>query len=87
MILGYLDDEKCTQTWHTFLEESVNLQEHRNLLKHKKRCTTNVRGESLLDILKAYCALKSKLNMYIFFFLLVFNCSVSFFNFLCPDRE
>lgn len=84
LILGYLDEVRCTKTWHTFLEESDNLQEHSNLLKHKKRCTTNVRGESLLDILKAYCALKSKLNN---FYFKALNYSIVFFNSLYPDRE
>ncbi|XP_011497222.1 PREDICTED: uncharacterized protein LOC105361669 [Ceratosolen solmsi marchali] len=59
LIYGYLMEEKCIETAKTFLNESPNLQECRNVLSYGKHFTTRVCGYALWDILEKFCIINS----------------------------
>ncbi|XP_035212305.1 uncharacterized protein LOC118186331 [Stegodyphus dumicola] len=54
LVLGYLEEVKCTNTWETFLVESPHLQEYYQLHQQGIKYAANINGKSLLGILQEY---------------------------------
>ncbi|XP_067141128.1 putative uncharacterized protein DDB_G0277255 isoform X2 [Centruroides vittatus] len=54
LVLGYLKETNCTNTWEMFLSESPHLHEYKQLFNEGKEYPTNFNGKSLLDILHYY---------------------------------
>ena len=52
--LGYLQEEKCVQTYKVFLEECDALGEFKEYLHQGKIYTTNIGGQSLKTMLEDY---------------------------------
>ncbi|KFM82679.1 Protein NPAT, partial [Stegodyphus mimosarum] len=57
LVLGYLEEVKCTNTWETFLVESPHLQEYYQLHQQGIKYAANINGKSLLGILQEYRSL------------------------------
>ncbi|XP_023219026.1 protein NPAT-like isoform X2 [Centruroides sculpturatus] len=54
LVLGYLKETNCANTWEMFLSESPHLHEYKQLFNEGKEYPTNFNGKSLLDILHYY---------------------------------
>lgn len=59
MILGYLEDQKCTEAAKLFLETSPHLQECRTVLSHGRRFSTRVNGLTLIDVIEKLSAINA----------------------------
>lgn len=59
IFIGYLDDAKCDEAAHSFLEHSSHLSECLAANKEGKRFNTRPAGYSLTDILDEYCEIRS----------------------------
>ncbi|XP_034232674.1 LOW QUALITY PROTEIN: serine-rich adhesin for platelets-like [Thrips palmi] len=55
LVLGYLEDEKCTDAAKCFLDSSLHLNEIRILAQKGKKYPTKVNGFSLAEVLEEYC--------------------------------
>lgn len=54
LVLGYLKETNCMNTWEIFLSESSHLHEYKQLFNEGKEYPTNFNGKSLLEILQYY---------------------------------
>ncbi|XP_011060810.1 PREDICTED: putative mediator of RNA polymerase II transcription subunit 26 isoform X2 [Acromyrmex echinatior] len=62
LVLGYLEDQKCTEAAKLFLETSPHLQECRTVLSCGRRFSTRVNGLTLMDIIEKLSAISAMIQ-------------------------
>ncbi|XP_012216190.2 bromodomain-containing protein DDB_G0270170-like isoform X2 [Linepithema humile] len=62
LVLGYLEDQKCTDAAKLFLETSPHLQECRTVLSHGRRFSTRVNGLTLIDVIEKLSAINAMIQ-------------------------
>ncbi|KAG8182337.1 hypothetical protein JTE90_028181 [Oedothorax gibbosus] len=62
LVLGYLKEAKCTQSWQTFLSESPDLQEYYRIYQGGEEYPTVVEGRSLVETLQEYRHLREEVK-------------------------
>ncbi|XP_019885231.1 uncharacterized protein LOC105258201 isoform X2 [Camponotus floridanus] len=62
LVLGYLEDQKCTEAAKLFLETSPHLQECRTVLSCGRRFNTRVNGLTLMDIVEKFSAISAMIQ-------------------------
>lgn len=66
LLLGYLEDQKCTEAAKLFLETSPHLQECRAVLSCGRRFNTRVNGLTLMDIVEKFSAISAMSKFLLF---------------------
>ncbi|KAL0110596.1 hypothetical protein PUN28_013881 [Cardiocondyla obscurior] len=59
LVLGYLEDQKCTEAAKLFLETSPHLQECRAVISCGRRFSTKVNGLTLMDVIEKLSAIST----------------------------
>ncbi|XP_032682641.1 serine-rich adhesin for platelets-like isoform X2 [Odontomachus brunneus] len=62
LVLGYLEDQQCTEAAKLFLESSPHLQECRTVVSCGKRFSTKVNGLTLMDVIEKFSAISTMIQ-------------------------
>ncbi|XP_066599354.1 serine-rich adhesin for platelets-like isoform X2 [Prorops nasuta] len=62
LVLGYLEDQKCSEAARLFLESSPHLEECRAVISKGKKFSTKVGGLNLLDLFEKFAAVSTTIQ-------------------------